>query len=143
MSGATEREDLVAQIYDYIDSDQEATEPSADMTQWGRMNQGLRMVTIPASENIEPKNAFFDTLQELRLVHGILMRTCWLSGIHSPFMAEGKQLVISNPRAMEMLIRLCAMDISDPSLQDPQWMTESLTMWDEYRFLTPEEGEVP
>ena len=32
-----EREDLVAQIYDYIDSDQEATEPSADMTQWGRM----------------------------------------------------------------------------------------------------------
>ena len=54
-----------------------------------------------------------------------LMRTCWLSGDSLTIYGEGKiNLLSANPRAMgEMLIRLCAMDISDPSLQDPQWMT--------------------
>ena len=139
-----EREDLVAHIYDYIDSDQEATEPSADMTQWGRMNSGSEDGNYTSYQDIEPKNAFFDTLQELRLVHGISDAHMLAFADSLTIYGEGKiNLLSANPRAMEMLIRMCAMDISDPSLQDPQWMTESLSMWDEYRFLTPDEGGGP
>ena len=138
------REELVAQIYDYIDSDEEATEPSADMTQWGRMTSGSEDGNYTSYDGLEPKNAYFDTLQELRLVHGISDAHMLAFGDSLTIYGEGKiNLLSANTRALEMLVRLCAMDLSDPSLQDPQWMGETLSLWDEYRYLTPDEGGGP
>lgn len=138
------REELVAHIYDYIDSDEEATEPSADMAQWGRMNSGSEDGNYTSYTGIEPKNAYFDSLQELRLVHGISDEHMLAFGDSLTIYGEGKiNLLSANNRALEMLVRLCAMDMSDPSLQDPQWMGETLSLWEEYRYLTPDEGGGP
>ena len=77
------------------------------MTQWGRMNSGSEDGNYTSYENIEPKNAFFDTLQELRLVHGISDAHMLAFGDSLTIYGEGKiNLLSANPRAMEMLIRL-------------------------------------
>ena len=139
-----DRWELIANIYDYLDANEDATDGNADPIQWGRLTVGSEEGNYTSYDNLEPKNAYFDSLQELRLVHGFSDEHMKAFGEDITIYGEGKvNLLSASTRSLEMLIRLCAMDLTEPSLQDPMWMEETLSLWHEYRTLGPAEGGGP
>jgi hypothetical protein len=131
------REELVANIYDWIDQNEDATDPRAEPVNWGRQGGGAEEGSYTSYDpEIEPKNAHFDSPGEIRMVHG------WTDA-HSKAFAdqisiygEAKVNILSAPpQSIETLVRMCAANPTDLLLLDPLWMQETLQLWQQCKQL--------
>lgn len=131
-----DRLELIANLYDYIDSNQDATDPRAEQTDWGRQGGGSEDGLYSSYRGIEPKNAYFDSHQELLRVHGFSDAHMKAFGDQISIYGESKvNLLSAAPQAIEFLVRLCAADPYDYQLLSESWMQETLQLWNECKML--------
>ena len=139
----TDRYELIAALYDWIDDNQEATDARADKDNWGRITQGSEDGLYSSNYKVEPKNAYFDSPGELRLVRGMSDAHLRAFGDSISIYGEGKVNLLSAPDAsVEALIFACSM-AGDPLPNNPQWMQETLITWREFKTLGPLAGGGP
>src|SRR6185437_14603961 len=68
----TDRAELIANLYDWIDDNQEATDGhNPDLKNWCRGGGGAEDALYSSGYKTLPKNAYFDSPGELRLVRGM------------------------------------------------------------------------
>jgi hypothetical protein len=131
-----DRLELIANIYDYIDSNQEATDHRADPASWGRRGGGSEDSVYSSYERLKPRNAYFDSASELKLVHGFSEAHWRAFREEISIYGENKTNILSaGALAIEALVRMCAMDPFDIKLGDRGWMQETLQMWGECKML--------
>lgn len=127
----TDRAELVAAIYDWMDDNEDATDPRADEANWGRATGGAEEGMYTPYGKLRPKNAYFDSTQELAMVRGMTdaHMKAFLPAIS--IYGEGNKVnILSAPmESIEALIRLCAADLQDPVLFQPQWWEETRQLW--------------
>lgn len=131
----TDRYELVANLYDWIDENQEITDGRADKTQWCRGTTGSEDSVYSSGYKVEPKNAYFDSPGELRLVRGMTEAHLRAFLDKMSVYGEGKINILSAPLStIETLIIACAQP-GDPLVQNPIWMQETLTGWEQSKSL--------
>jgi hypothetical protein len=132
-----DREELVANIFDFIDSNQDLTEPRATPDRWGMGGGGAEDALYTGyDEGVEPKNADLDSPGDLRRVHGWTDAHTRAFGDQISLYGNNKINLMSAPlQSVEALVRLCALDPLDYLLVDPQWMTETLQLWQTCKML--------
>jgi len=129
------REELVANIFDWIDSNTDATDSRADPTDWGRQSGGAEDAIYSVGAQT-PKNAHFDSPGELRLVHGFSDAHERAFGDLISIYGENKINILSAPQgSIETLVRTCAQDPTDILMQNAIWMEETLAVWQECKTL--------
>ncbi len=139
----TDRFELIAAIYDWIDADQETTDARADQNNWGRITMGAEDGQYSTGYKTEPKNAYFDSPGELRLVRGITEAHLRAFGDSISIYGEGKVNLLSAPEStIESLVFACALP-GDRLSQNALWMQETLSLWNEYKTLGPLMGGGP
>jgi general secretion pathway protein K len=131
----TDRYDLVANLYDWIDENQEITDGRADKAQWCRGGTGSEDAVYSSGYKVEPKNAYFDSPGELRLVRGMTDAHLRAFLDKISIYAEGKINILSAPLStIETLIITCAQP-GDPLVQNQIWMDETLQGWEQSKTL--------
>jgi general secretion pathway protein K len=139
----TDRFELIAALYDWIDADQETTDARADQNTWGRITVGAEDGQYSSGYKTEPKNAYFDSPGELRLVRGMSEAHLRAFGDSISIYGEGKINLLSAPDStIEALIFACTLP-GDPLPQNALWMQETVVMWREYKTLGPLMGGGP
>ena len=139
----TDRYELIAALHDWIDDNGEATDGTADQNSWGRVTVGSEDALYSSGYKVEPKNAYFDSPGELRLVRGITDAHLRAFGDSISIYGEGKINLLSAPDStIEALVFACS-EPGDPLVQNPQWMDETLITWREFKTLGPLAGGGP
>jgi general secretion pathway protein K len=139
----TDRYELIAALHDWIDDNGEATDGRADQSNWGRITIGSEDGLYSSGYKVEPKNSYFDSPGELRLVRGVTDAHLRAFGDNISIYGEGKINLLSAPDStIEALVFACA-EAGDPLVQNPQWMDETLITWREYKTLGPLAGGGP
>ncbi len=124
------REELVANIFDWLDVDQNETNGNDAETDWGRSGGGSEDSSYGVYDSVGPRNDFF-------VSHGELSRVAGMSDAHMRAFADeisiyGDQkvnLLTADPNAIEALVRICAANPQDPLLFDPQWLMATVQGW--------------
>ena len=131
----TTREELIANLYDWLDENQDAVDPRADAASWCRGGGGSEDAAYSSGYKVVPKNAYFDAPGELRLVRGISDAHLRAFGDKISIYGDGKVNVLSAPiGTIEALIYSCAQP-GDPLLFNATWMQETLTGWEQAKTL--------
>jgi general secretion pathway protein K len=139
----TDRFELVAGIYDWIDDNQEATDGRAPANDWGRITVGSEDALYSSGYKTEPKNGYFDSPGEMRLIRGMTEAHLRAFQDSISIYGEGKINLLSAPDAtIEALIFSCAQP-GDPLPQNTLWMEETLLTWREFTTLGPLAGGGP
>lgn len=131
-----DRPTLIANIYDYADIDELRIDPYALDTLWGQGGGGSEKEVYMTDRGILPKNAYFDSLDELRLVHGMTTdhMTLFKDSL-SIYGEEGGKINILSAKdlVVEALIRFCAANDLDPLLLNQGWVDETVSNWRKYQ----------
>lgn len=131
----TDRFELVANIYDWQDENREMTDGRAEVTSWCRGLAGSEDAVYSSGYKVEPKNGTFDSPAELRLVRGITDAHLRAFGDKISIYGEGKVNILSAPLGtIEALVYACAQP-GDPLVQNPLWMKETLSGWEQAKVL--------
>lgn len=131
-----DRQELIANLYDWIDSNQEATDPNAEGVNWGRQSGGIEESMYNSYDKLEPKNAYFDSPGELRLVHGFSdAHERAFSELISIYAENKINILSAPPQSVETLVRICAANPTDLLLYDQLWISETLQLWGECKQL--------
>ncbi len=131
-----DRLELIANIYDYMDANEDATDPRSELTDWGRQGSGSEDGLYTSYDKVEPKNAHFDSTAELLRVHGFSDAHMKAFGDQISIYGDNKvNLLSADALAIEFLVRLCAADPFDYKLIDQVWMQETLQLWNECKML--------
>jgi hypothetical protein len=130
-----DRWDLVAAIFDFMDSNEETADPTAQGNDWGRLGAGSEEAQYNAyPDGVRPKNAYLDSPQDLLMVRGFTDAHQRAFGDAITLYGEGKVNILSaDDMAVETLVRICAENPEDPLLFDPLWMRETLKLWRTYK----------
>ena len=132
----TDRKELVANIFDWIDTNEDATDPEAEAAQWGRPGGTAEDGLYSSYDKVEPKNDYFDSALELRMVRGITDAHMKAFGDSISVYGENKINILSAPQeSIEALIRICAADPTDTLLFDEIWMRTTVATWSECKRL--------
>lgn len=133
------RDELVANIFDWMDTNTEVTDAKAEPGIWGQQSSGIEDgLYFSYGNNIEPKNEYYDSHQELRMVHGMSDAHMKAFGDSISVYASPKVNILSAPpKTIETLIRSCAQDPNDRLLLDFQWMQQTLSGWSTCKRLGP------
>jgi Type II secretion system (T2SS), protein K len=136
----TDRYELVANLYDWVDGNQDQTDGRADVATWCRGAGGSEDSVYSSGYKVQPRNAYFDSTAELRLVRGITDAHLRAFGEQLSVYGEGKTNILSAPLStIESLIYGCAQP-GDPLVENPTWMQETLQLWQEWKTLGPMGG---
>ena len=139
----TDRYELIAALHDWIDDNQEATDARADQNSWGRITVGSEDAQYSSGYKVEPKNSYFDSPGELRLVRGVTDAHLRAFGDALSIYGEGKVNLLSAPDStVESLVFACA-EPGEPLVQNPQWMEETVITWRQFKTLGPLAGGGP
>jgi general secretion pathway protein K len=139
----TDRHELVANLYDWLDANQDSTDGRADPASWCRGVGGSEDSAYSSGYRVTPKNAYFDSGAELRLVRGMTDAHLRAFGDQISIYGQGKVNILSAPlSSVESLIYGC-LDPADPHVSNPQWMQETLRFWQEWKTLGPLGGGGP
>jgi hypothetical protein len=132
----TDRNELIAHIYDWIDTNEDATDPGAEPTMWGRPGGSAEDSYYTSYDELEPKNDYFDSHLELRRVRGITDAHMKAFGDSISIYGENKINILSAPpQSIEALIRICAANPLDPLLLDQTWMQQTVATWGECKRM--------
>jgi hypothetical protein len=127
----TDRYELVANIHDWIDTNEDATDPKAEPAAWGRA--GTSSEDSPYNvfdDRVRPKNEYFDSQRELLRVKGFNDAHWRAFGDSITVYGEAKVNILSAPaESVEALIRMCATNPGDFLLLDPIWMRTTVMTW--------------
>lgn len=139
----TDRFELVANIYDWMDENKEATDGRADISSWCRGVAGSEDAIYSSGYKVEPKNGYFDSPAELRLVRGMTDAHLRAFNEKISIYGQGKVNILSAPiGTVESLVYACAQP-GDPLVQNPIWMQETLQGWQESKSLGVMGGGFP
>ncbi len=139
----TARDEFVAALHDWIDDNQETTDGRADAQNWGRITIGNEDSLYSSGYKVEPRNAYFDSPGELRLVRGMTEAHLRAFGDSISIYGEGKINLLSAPDStIEALVFACSQP-GDPLPNNDQWMLETLITWREFKTLGPLAGGGP
>jgi general secretion pathway protein K len=131
----TDRFELVANIYDWMDDNKEMTDGRSEVTAWCRGVAGAEDAIYSSGYKVEPKNGYFDSPAELRLVRGMTDAHLRAFNEKISIYGQGKVNILSAPiGTIESLIYACATP-GDPLVQNPIWMQETLQGWQESKSL--------
>ena len=131
----TDRYELIANIHDWLDLNEDATDPRAAPQDWGRAG-GSSEDGAYTSYDLEPKNEYFDSHGELRLVRGFTDAHMKAFGDSISLYGKNKINILSAPpESVETLVRICANDPADPLLVDPIWVQRTVMGWFECKSL--------
>lgn len=122
---------LVANMYDYISSDERAVDITASKERFGRDMLGDKRVFYNDMPGIVPKKAPLDSMGELRLVPGMtdaIYQT--LSKIITIYGESEKiNLLSTSDEVIESLFILCAKSGEPGPIQQPSFVTELVNEW--------------
>ncbi|MCP4502044.1 MAG: general secretion pathway protein GspK [Deltaproteobacteria bacterium] len=112
-----DRAELVTNLFDWIDRDEDASDPRAEPAQWGRGGSGSED-GLYSSYAREPRNSYFDSLPEIKMVHGFT-EAHWraFSDSISIYAGEKINILSATPQTVEALMRMCAVDPQDIGLE--------------------------
>lgn len=132
---AVNRHQLAANIYDYMDLNDLITDPLASENEFGVRASGSEKSLYASDDKIEPKNAAFDSLEELILVHGMTDRH--MLAFADALTIYGKpgsvNILTAKDQVMEAVTRYCATDMADQKLSSQAWMDELIKKWRYYQ----------
>ncbi len=128
----TDRAELVANLYDWIDENQETTDGhNTDLASWCHPSGGSEDSVYSSGYKTMPKNAYFDSPGELRLVRGITDAHLRAFADKISIYGEGKVNILSAPSSsVEALVYACA-NPGEQLVQSPIWMQETVQGWAE------------
>jgi general secretion pathway protein K len=129
-----DRPSLVANIFDWVDANDLRTDPYITASNWGNIGSGSEKEVYANDKGIVPKNAYFDSLDELRLVHGVndSFERAFFDAI-TIYGQGGKINILSaKDQVVEALMRFCAENPEDPLFQDPSFSDDLVKKWREY-----------
>lgn len=134
--GRIDRATFIANIYDYIDADAQRVDAYADASSWGHSFTGSQEIALSSDgPKVIPKNAYFDSLQELRLVEGMTdghMRA--FGDALSIYGDVGKVNILSaKDQVIETLVYFCAQNPQDLLLQSSVFVDETVKGWKDYK----------
>jgi len=141
-SEKVDRATVIANIYDWLDADDARIDPyEQDDQKWGRTGSGSEKDSYADKEGPLPKNAYFDSLQELRLVKGVDddFEQSFFDAI--TIYGEGGKINIlsAKDQVVEALMRYCV--VLDPSYEEPDFSDDLLKGWKDYpkggNFVSP------
>ena len=140
----TDRAELIANLYDWVDDNQESTDGhNTDLKSWCHPAGGAEDSVYSSGYKVFPKNAYFDSPGELRLVRGITDAHLRAFADKISIYGEGKVNVLSAPlSSIEALIMSCA-NPGDPLVFNPQWMQDTLSGWEQAKAVGIIGGGVP
>lgn len=129
------RAELIANIYDYLDVDEVRINPNATGDSWGMPFGGSERELYLSTKGIFPKNAYFDSLDELNLVPG------FTDGHYDAFSSaltiygqdQKINILSAKEPVIEPLIRYCAQNDLDPNLQQQAWVDTAVKKWTQYK----------
>jgi type II secretory pathway component PulK len=129
------RADLIANIYDYLDVDEVRINPNAIGDNWGMAFGGSERDLYLGSKGVYPKNAYFDSLEELNLVHGFTDKHWEAFSDALTIYGQDQKINILSAKepVIEPLIRYCAQNELDPNLQQQTWVDASVKKWMTYK----------
>ena len=131
----TDRFELVANLYDWIDDNQEGTDGRGDQNSWCRPAGGAEDAVYSSGYKVLPRNAYFDSPAELRMVRGMTDAHMKAFADKISIYGENKVNIRSAPLStIEVVILSCAQP-GDPLVQNPTWMQETLQAWQEWGTL--------
>ena len=132
----TDRAELAANLYDWVDENQEATDGhNTDLKSWCHASGGAEDGVYGSGYKAMPKNAYFDSPGELRLVRGITDAHLRAFADKISIYGEGKVNILSAPlSSVEALVYSCA-NPTDPLVQNPIWMQDTLSGWEQSKAV--------
>ena len=125
------RAELLANIYDYLDIDEIRINPTATGEAWGSPYGGSEKDLYVDARGISPKNAYFDSLEELNLVAGFTDKHYEAFSDALTIYGQDQKINILSAKepVIEALVRYCAQNELDPQLQQQQWVDAVVKQW--------------
>jgi type II secretory pathway component PulK len=120
----------------FLDIDEMRIDAYALDADWGKVGGGSERDIYALDKGVIPKNAYFDSHDELRLVHGMTdgHMEAFGDAISIYGSEEGKINILSaKDQVVEAVVRFCAANDLDPLLQNPAWMDETVKGWRNYQ----------
>lgn len=138
----TDRYEFIANLYDWMDANEESTDPRAEPEAWGRLGGGSEDGLYSAYGDVVPKNEYFDSAGELRLVRGMTDAHWKAFGEDISIYGDPKVNILSaTPLAVESLVRACAENPQDPLLFDPIWLQQTVQFWFQCKMVPAFTGQ--
>lgn len=137
-SMGVDRWSLVGNLYDYTQSTDRRIDPKAPAQIWGRPTGGSKSNLYASNPHVAPKRAYFDSQQELRLVHG--MTDAHMAAFGDALTIYGGDqdgkvnILTASDQVVEALIHYCAKRPDDSRLRADNLMVELLKGWQEHRM---------
>jgi hypothetical protein len=129
------RSELIANIYDYLDVDEVRINPNAIGDNWGMPFGGSEKDLYLSTQEILPRNAYFDSLGELNLVPGFTDKHYDAFSEALTIYGQDQKINILSAKepVIEPLIRYCAQNELDPNLQQQAWVDTAVKKWTQYK----------
>jgi type II secretory pathway component PulK len=129
------RLELLANIFDYVDTDQVRIDQNAIGEAWGTPFGGSEQELYLSDRGVLPKNAYFDSLDELNLVHGFTDRHLQAFGPAMTIYGDGSKINILSAKesVIGALVRFCAQNDQDPLLASQSLVDGIVKKWFDYK----------
>ncbi|MEM7495391.1 MAG: hypothetical protein AAF471_04480 [Myxococcota bacterium] len=132
---AVDRWELVGNLYDWTQRGDQRVDPQAPAKRWGTAAAGSKSALYASYDHVRPKNAYYDSQEELRLVHGMTDTHMSLFGnavtIHGG--KSGKvNLRSAKPQVIQALMQYCAKDFRDFRFSTEEALQELMAQWEKY-----------
>ncbi|MDA0712568.1 MAG: type II secretion system protein GspK [bacterium] len=131
-----DRPTFIANIYDYIDLDTQKVDAYTDASTWGHTFTGTPEIPLTTDQpKAIPKNAYFDSFGELRLVEGMTDGHIRAFGdALTIYGDEGKVNILSaKDQVIETLVYFCAQNQQDLLLNSAVFVDETVKGWKDYK----------
>lgn len=131
---SVDRATVIANIFDWLDANDQATDPYEQSDAWGRTGSNSETGVYANMRGILPKNAYFDTLDEMRLVRGVTdeFEASFFDAL-TIYGQGGKINILSaKDQVVEALMRYCALDESRPLFEGLSFANDLLVKWRNY-----------
>lgn len=129
-----DRWQLVANIFDYMDANDFLTDPSAPANEWGRQSGGSERGYFSTMGDPKPKNAYFDSLQELALVPG--MNSPQMQAFANSITLYGKgkvNIITAEQPVLGAIVRYCTLDLGEYRTLETPYMNDFFEEWERAR----------
>lgn len=130
---AKDRQTLISNIYGYIDAQDKIADPYANDDNWGRSGAGAKSSLY--REGVNPKNEYFDSFEELRLVPGMTDDIMDALSDSVTIYGEGGKLNFysASDKVLQAVVLYCASNQLEPRLFDNKFSKEVIKEWNDYK----------
>lgn len=132
-NGAKDRQTLIANIFSYLDEQGKAIDPYGEDASWGRTGSGTK--TSAYRNGVKPKNAYFDSFEEMRLVPGMTDEIMDVLNEGLTSYGEGGKInfYTAGDDVLEAALRYCTVDQTDTRLFEKKSLAEFVGAWNNYK----------